>query len=100
MRCGGKLAHPSRELVAFAKTKELNPQESDTVKIEFKISDMASYDDDGTTGNKSCFVLEKGEYNIYIGTDVRSAAKRIYIFAGEYGGNGAFKYSVGSVGII
>ena len=73
--CGGKLAHPSRELVAFAKTAELNPQESDTVKIEFKISDMASYDDDGTTGNKSCFVLEKGEYNIYIGTDVRSAAK-------------------------
>ena len=31
--CGGKLAHPSRELVAFAKTAELNPQESDTVKI-------------------------------------------------------------------
>lgn len=77
--CGGKLAHPSRELAAFKKTIELKPQESDTVRVEFKISDMASYDDDGTTGNKSCYVLEKGNYNIYIGTDVRSA-ENVYTY--------------------
>ena len=31
---------------------------------------MASYDDIGITGNKACYVLEKGNYSIYIGNSV------------------------------
>ena len=36
---------------------------------------MAAYDDSGITGHKSCYVLEAGEYSIYIGKCVRSAEK-------------------------
>ena len=35
-------------------------------------SDLASYDDSGVTGHKSCYVLEAGDYNIYAGQDVRN----------------------------
>ena len=34
---------------------------------------MASYDDSGVTGHKSCYVLEEGCYEIFVGSDVRSA---------------------------
>lgn len=40
---------------------------------------FASYDDSGATGHKSCYVLEEGSYEFYVGSDVRSAA-----FAGAY----------------
>lgn len=71
----GKLGKSVRELCAFAKTKVLDPEESETLTFELNISDMASYDDSGITGNKSCYVLEEGEYNIYIGKCVRCAEK-------------------------
>lgn len=76
--CGGerkKLCCPSRELKAFKKTRELKPGEVETLDFEIDINEFAGYDDTGVTGNKSCYVLEKGEYIIYAGTDVRSAAK-------------------------
>lgn len=71
----GKLGKPSRELAAYKKTKTLAPGESETVVISFNISEMSSYDDSGITGAKSCFVLEEGTYNIYVGSDVRMAEK-------------------------
>lgn len=64
---------PSRQLIAFAKTKELEVGESQNVILEFLLSDMASYDDIGVSGNKACYILDEGLYNIYVGTDVRSA---------------------------
>ena len=33
---------------------------------------MASYDDSGVTGNKSSYVLEAGDYVIYVGNSVRN----------------------------
>mgnify|MGYP003304081290 CR=1 FL=1 len=71
----GKLGKPARELVSYAKTKELAPNEEQILTLSFDINDMASYDDSGITGNKSCYVLEEGLYEIYAGTDVRSAEK-------------------------
>ncbi|MGM9645658.1 MAG: glycoside hydrolase family 3 C-terminal domain-containing protein [Eubacteriales bacterium] len=71
----GTLGNPSRRLIGFAKTKLLKPGASDILKINFRISDMASYDDSGASGHKSCYVLEAGDYNIYVGTDARSAEK-------------------------
>lgn len=71
----GKLGKSVRELCAFAKTRELKPGESETIKLDINISDMSSYDDSGITGHKSCYVLEPGEYNIYIGKCVRCAEK-------------------------
>ena len=65
----GKLGKPSRVLAAFAKTKELLCDESETLTLSLSVSDMASYDDEETFS----YILEKGTYNIYLGTDVRSA---------------------------
>lgn len=70
----GKLGQPAKKLVTFAKTKVLAPGEEQNLEIEFKASDLASYDDSGVTGHKSCMVLEAGEYVIYVGSSVRNCA--------------------------
>ena len=69
----GTLGNPVKELAAFAKTKLLNPGESQDITLSFKISDMAPYDDSGVTGHDSAYVLEAGDYNIYVGNDVRDS---------------------------
>ncbi len=69
----GKLGKSVRSLGAFGKTKLLYPKEECTVILELPIEQMASYDDSGVTGHKSCYVLEAGDYSIFVGTDVRSA---------------------------
>ena len=65
------LTQPKKELAAFAKTKELAPGETDHLTVSFPITDMASYDDVGKTGHEAAYVLEAGDYNIYVGTSVR-----------------------------
>ncbi len=70
----GKLGKPERALVGFKKTGLLQPGQSQKVMIEFSVGDMASYDDLGKV-QKSAYVLEKGKYKFYVGTDVRSAKK-------------------------
>lgn len=62
----GKLHKPERVLVAYKKTKSLLPNEEETLEISFSQNAMSSYDDTGITGHKSCFILEKGSYTIYI----------------------------------
>ena len=47
-------------LIGFAKTKELAPNESETVTVAFKAEDMASFDAFGA----GCYVLEAGDYEI------------------------------------
>lgn len=69
----GRLGKPSRVLVAFAKTKCLEPGQEQELIIEVKADMLASYDDSGVTGHKSCYVLEAGNYRFYVGADVRSA---------------------------
>ena len=68
------LEYPAKELIGFFKTAELAPGESETVEIRFSVSDMAAYDDTGLI-REFAYVLEDGEYPIYVGTDVRSAGK-------------------------
>lgn len=69
----GKLGNPARRLIGFAKTGELKPGEKEEVVIVIPKYDLASYDDSGVTGHKSCYVLEEGTYEIFVGSDVRSA---------------------------
>ena len=69
----GRLGNPARKLIGFAKTKELAPGEQEEICIVIPKYDMASYDDSGVTGHKSCYVLEEGCYEIFVGSDVRSA---------------------------
>lgn len=73
----GKMGRPVRELIAYGKTKLLNPGEQEKLTLSFDVDSMAAFDDMGVTGNKSCFVLEEGEYKIFGGGCVR-CAEEIY----------------------
>ncbi len=70
----GALAKPVRNLIRYEKTHTLAPGESQTVTLTFPVKEMASYDDSGVTGHRSCWVLEKGNYRIYVGNCVRGQA--------------------------
>jgi len=76
---GAVLSGPKKQLCGFEKTKLLKPNDSQRVTIEISPEDMASYDDLGVLGEKSCFVLEKGVYKLLLGTDSRNLK-----VAGEY----------------
>ncbi len=75
----GKLGKPSKELAAYKKTKLLVPGESETVVMSFDINDMASFDDLGKIA-KSAYVLEKGDYEFYLGTSVRDTVKLDFVY--------------------
>ena len=75
----GKLGKPAKELVAFEKTRELQPGESQLMILTWEINDMASYDDLGKV-KKSAYVLEAGSYDIYVGTSVRDVTKADYSY--------------------
>lgn len=62
----GKLGKPERVLAAYAKTSVLESGQCETVTLEFTHKEMASFDDTGVTGHESCFVLEKGVYQILV----------------------------------
>ena len=71
-----KFVKVKRELVGFAKTEEIKDGESETLTITFKLDDLASYDDTGVTGNRACYVLEKGDYIIYVADSVAGTRKK------------------------
>lgn len=68
----GKLGKAEKVLAAFAKTPVLAPGKSCSLKLSFLLDDFASYDDSGVTGHKSAYVLEAGQYLIYVGTDAHT----------------------------
>ena len=70
----GKLGKPAKELAAFDKTDLLAPGESQTVTMSFPIDDMSSYDDTGKV-QKSAYILEAGDYNIYVGNSIKDAGE-------------------------
>lgn len=58
----GKLDKPLRQLVAFAKTKELAPGGSETLTVPYTLRDAASYDE-----ASSAWILEQGDYTVLVG---------------------------------
>lgn len=62
-----KLKKAKKSLVAFAKTKCLEPNESESVDFEINLYDIASYDE-----SASSYIIEKGEYAFYIGNSVNT----------------------------
>lgn len=73
----GKITKPAIELCAFKKTKLLAPGECDTIILSFDIDSMASYDDIGDV-HKSAYVLEQGEYKIFVGNSIRNLIELDY----------------------
>lgn len=71
----GVLGKAARALCGFAKTKELAPGEVQELTVTIPVYYLASYDDSGITGHKSCYVLEAGDYVFYVGENVRDAER-------------------------
>ncbi len=71
----GALGKAARSLCDYAKTKKLAPGEEQTLTLSVKMDSLASFDDLGKTGNKSCYVLEAGDYSFLVGNSVRNAAE-------------------------
>lgn len=69
----GVLGNPARELVAFGKTKELEPQESQEMEFVITNYQLSSFDDSGVTSHKNAYVMQAGIYEFYVGDNVRSA---------------------------
>lgn len=71
----GGIEKASANLAGFAKTKLLEPGESETVTVSFTAEDMASYDD----RNAKAYVLEAGDYEISLNSDSHTIIdSRIY----------------------
>lgn len=71
----GRLGKPARVLVGFGKTGMLPPGGGETLRITISLKSLASYDDGGATGSRSCYVLEAGEYRFHVGGSVREAQR-------------------------
>lgn len=71
----GKLGKPSRVLAGFVKSRCLQPGEGETLHLAIPKYRFASYDDSGVTGHRNAYLLEAGDYTVYAGGDVRSAAR-------------------------
>lgn len=69
------LGAPDRQLIAFKKTELLKAGEETEILLTIDEKDMAAYDDCGLSGEKYCYVLEAGEYGVYVGKNVRDAQK-------------------------
>ena len=68
----GKLGKPARVLCAYRKTITLDPGQHQDLRFKVPVRAMASYDDGGVTGYKSCWVLEEGNYAFHMGNSVRN----------------------------
>lgn len=79
----GKLGNPSRILCAFAKTKLLAPNEEQEITLNVDMYQLTSYDDCGSTNNAGGYVIEGGEYNFYLGNDVRAKDKVLTYYQEE-----------------
>ncbi|ORY83318.1 beta-glucosidase-related glycosidase [Neocallimastix californiae] len=64
---GTTIDEPYQILVNFAKTKELKPNTEDTLKLSFKLSDFASYDEKTAT-----YFLDEGSYVVRVGNSSRN----------------------------
>ena len=71
----GVLGKAAKVLCDYEKTKTLAPGESETLTLTAALKDLASFDDLGKTGNRSCYVLEAGSYRFLVGSSVRSATE-------------------------
>lgn len=68
----GKLGKEKIRLISFKKSRLLFPCEREEIRFEIDLSDLSSFDDSGKTGFPYAYVLERGEYLIEFGGDVRN----------------------------
>ena len=75
----GKLEKPAQELKAFAKTRELQPGESQTLTMTIPVRDLASFDE-----AQSQWLTEAGTYTFHIGSSSRDIHATLRTKIAEY----------------
>jgi beta-glucosidase len=75
----GKLEKPAQELKAFAKTRELQPGESEVLMMTIPIRMLASFDEES-----SQWLTEAGTYTFRIGNSSRNIAATATLKLTEY----------------
>ncbi|MBR2237828.1 MAG: glycoside hydrolase family 3 C-terminal domain-containing protein [Prevotella sp.] len=75
----GQLQKPAQELKAFAKTRELQPGESQTLTMEIPVRMLASFDEQG-----SQWLTEAGDYTFRIGSSSRDIKATATAKVGQY----------------
>ena len=75
----GKLEKPAQELKAFAKTRELKPNESQVLTMTIPVRDLASFDEAG-----SQWMTEAGTYTFRIGSSSRDIKCTTSLKLSEY----------------
>ena len=75
----GRLEKPAQELKAFAKTRELQPGESQTLTMTIPVRDLASFDEAG-----SQWLTEAGTYTFRIGFSSRDIKASLPLVLKEY----------------
>ena len=75
----GKLEKPAQELKAFAKTRELQPGESQTLTMTIPVRDLASFDE-----ANSQWLTEAGNYTFRIGSSSRDIHATATLKLNEY----------------
>lgn len=63
-----RLEKEFRRLAAFEKTRELEPEETQTIELWIPLPSLASYDEEN-----SAWILEEGSYGIWIGNALENA---------------------------
>ena len=70
----GEIEKSSRNLIAFVKTDELDPGESQLITLTCDVYDLASYDCYDANGNGfTGYELDPGEYEFLVSTDAHNA---------------------------
>lgn len=62
----GEIERSVRDLVAFDKTDVIEPGASETLTLTFDVEDMAVFDQHGIYSENGAYVLEAGDYSVYI----------------------------------
>ena len=75
----GRLEKPAQELKAFAKTRELQPGESQTLTMVIPVRDLASFDE-----ANSQWLTESGNYTFCIGSSSRDITATSQLKIAEY----------------
>ena len=71
----GVLGNPARELQDFRKTRLLAPGEQQELTLRTDEYRLSSFDEGGYTGHRSCYVLQAGDYRLFVGENVRAAGE-------------------------
>lgn len=69
------MGRPARELIGFAKTRDLNCFEEEKIEMDIPVYRLASFDDSGVSGHKDAYVLEAGIYRFHAGTNVKNTVE-------------------------